>query len=158
MFFWLISVVWSCLPLRVALAIWRLAPAGDLPSMVGVQAVFPPMGKDAPWSREQALAHRMHSALSHTMSDADEKLLRLVEIRKSRFFKGIPCASSAILASTLADLGGRLDDLRVINTALKLRDIVATSFPPFRAADRAFFRAADRALELTLRRLERSKT
>lgn len=155
---WLISILWGLVPTRLALAIWRLAPAGDLQLAEHNQAGLPAMGKNAPWTQKQALAYRLHAECSRSMSPDDEKLIRLIEVRKGRFFDGVPCAPAAVLASTLADLGDRHGDLRPINTALKLRDMTVGSFPPLRAIDRALFRAADRKLESVLNRLERSET
>lgn len=154
----LISILWGLLPTWLALAIWRLAPAGDLQLSEHCQVGLPAMGKNAPWTQSQALAYRLHAERSWSISPDDEKLLRLVEIRKERFFDGVPCASAAVLASTLADLGERHDDLRFINTALKLRDMTISSFPPLRATDRAFFRGADLKLKSVLHRLECPKT
>lgn len=140
------------------MAVWRFAPAGELPLIDLSYTSLPPMGKDAPWSRPQALIYRQHAARSLSMSPDDEKLMRLVEIRKTNFFDGVPCAPAAVLASALVDLGERISDLRPINTALKLRDITVGSFPPVCAADRAFFHIADAKLESMLRRLEHYET
>lgn len=81
-------------------------------------------------------------------------MIRAIEIRKQNFFARPFSTPASIIAHTLTELGKQNNDLRPINTALKLRDLVATSLPPIYCSDRAYFNAADKSLESLLKKLE----
>lgn len=157
MFARIVSILWGLLPRRFALAIWRAVPPGNLPMSVRDPKTFPSLVNDVRWSVSEALAYRRCAEAGRCLSADDERLLRLIEIRKERFFNGVPCEPAAVLASTMADLGERFGDLRLINTALKLRDIAVCSFPPFGRHGPTFFHDADSKIESTLRRLRHDK-
>lgn len=149
----LLSFLWGFMPSRLALAIWRIAPGAELTRIKSESGGFPVLSKDNPWGVAETMEYHRLSMGESSMSQEDEKLIRLAEIRKSRFFKGVPSLPAAILASALADKGLRLGDLRATNTALKLRDLAACSLPPLSSTARAHFHDADKALEKTLYRL-----
>lgn len=148
-----LSFLWGLVPSRLALRVWRACSTAELPPASLVAAGFPALGKENPWGAAEAMAYHRGARGRTWMSQEDEKLIRLIEIRKGRFFKGVPSAPAAILASALADIGARLGDLRAVNTALKLRDLAVVSLPPLSSAGRAHFHDADKALEHTLQRL-----
>ena len=156
MFLSLISFFWGLIPTKVALFIWRLFPASDLPSTSTATSNFPLIKKDFQWSQKEALDYFNYKKSQPSVSADDEKLIRTIEIRKSSFFKGVSCAPACIVATTLAQIGQQSGDLRLTNTALKLRDITVTSLPPIFSSDRAFFNAADSTLASTLKKLEHS--
>lgn len=156
MFLRVISFFWGLIPTKLALSIWRLFPASDLPLTNTATSNFPLIKKDFQWSQKEALDYFNYKKSQPSVSADDEKLIRTIEIRKSGFFNGASCSPASIIAATLAQMGQQSGDLRLTNTALKLRDITATSLPPFFSSDRAFFNAADRTLESTLKKLEQS--
>lgn len=150
----LISFCWGFLPTAWSLKLWRLSAVKNLPALPTETANFFTWNKDTRWTKTEAWAYRKSKIADPSITADDERLVRLIEIRKSNFFSGTPCSSASIIATTLAELGQKNNDLRLINTALKLRDIVVTSLPPIYSADRAFFHAADNILETTLEKLE----
>ena len=154
MFLSVISFFWGLIPTKLALSIWRLLPASDLPSISTATPNFPLIKKDFQWSQKEALEYFNYKKSHPSVSIDDEKLIRTIEIRKRGFFKSVSCSPASIIATTLAQVGQQSGDLRLTNTALKLRDITATSLPPIFSSDRAFFNAADRTLESTLKKLE----
>jgi hypothetical protein len=157
----IISFLWAIMPTRWAYRIWRWSvrslDTGDLlpVQLVNSTTALPPVGRGILWGSGEAESFACY--LDHVGDGASdervEKVLRLVEIRKERFFSGTPCRPALILAAGFARFGERWNDLRFVNTALKLRDLAVTSHPPLLVRERAAFASVDEALNTLLKQI-----
>lgn len=154
----IISFFWAVIPVRWAYAIWRWRVRG---SVVGehwtLQSTngapdLPLVGRGVHWGvgEAEAFARFLREVREGTSDLRIERVLRLVEIRKKRFFCKMPCGPALILARSFVESGVRWNDLRFVNTALKLRDLAVTNYPPLHARDRAVFAAVDQSVRTFL--------
>jgi hypothetical protein len=130
MFNFFLAATWSIIPQSLALVVWRTFSKNSVINSSHTKPERPLINKDFKWSKTEALAYLEYKTKYTGLDSEDEKLIRAIEIRKKNFFARPISAPAAIIAHTLTEIGKQNNDLRAINTALKLRDLVATSLPP----------------------------
>jgi len=148
---------WSVMPSAVAVRIWRaFSSEQNPPPPISVHVVLPATGKDSPWTAEDAGACRafLQSLAVGARPEPVERVLRLVEIRKRRFFADDFCHAALVLSQGFAEHGLRQGDLRYTNAALKLRDWAASTRPPFFADERHAFAMAENSIYQAVRLLD----